>query len=92
MEATFFRNIKPVLALSIMIFGFAYFFMVTFLEKQNDQVLIAVVALTSMAGNYYFGNSQGSSKKDETIATLSNNPVVTNSDTTIVNTSTDENK
>lgn len=73
MEKTFFRNIKPILALTIMVLGFVYFYAVTFLEKQNDQVLIAVVALTSMAGNYYFGNSQGSSKKDEVISTLTTN-------------------
>lgn len=71
MEGIFFRNVKPILALFIMIAGFAYFFVATFLEKQNDQVLIAVVALTSMAGQYYFGNSQGAAKKDETIANLS---------------------
>lgn len=66
-EKAFFRNIKPILALTIMVLGFVYFFAVTFLEKQNDQVLIAVVALTSMAGQYYFGNSQGAAKKDEII-------------------------
>lgn len=68
----FFRNIKPILALFIMLMGFTYFFVVTVLEKQNDQVLIAVVALTSMAGQYYFGSSQGTSKKDETINQLTN--------------------
>lgn len=71
MEGTFFRNVKPILALFIMIAGFAYFFICTFFDKQNDQVLIAVVALTSMAGNYYFGNSQGSSKKDDIIEQIS---------------------
>lgn len=67
MEREFFRNIKPILALFIMVAGFGYFFIATFWEKQNDQVLIAVVALTSMAGQYYFGASQGSAKKDEII-------------------------
>lgn len=71
MEALFLsKNIKPLLAAFIMVAGFGYFFITTFWEKQNDQVLIAVVALTSMAGQYYFGNSQGSSKKDETITNL----------------------
>lgn len=67
-----FRHIKPILAIFIMLMGFIYFFVVTVLEKQNDQVLIAVVALTSMAGQYYFGSSQGTSKKDETINQLTN--------------------
>jgi len=73
MNNNIFKNIKPVLALSIMILGFTYFFVVTLWEKQNDQVLIAVVALTSMAGQYYFGASQGSSKKDEIISDLTTN-------------------
>lgn len=72
MEGVFFRNVKPILALFIMLAGFSYFFVATFLEKQNDQVLIAVVALTSMAGQYYFGNSQGAAKKDEIIAAQQN--------------------
>lgn len=67
-----FKNIKPLLALFIMLMGFVYFFVVTILEKQNDQVLIAVVALTSMAGQYYFGASQGSNRKDDIINNLSN--------------------
>lgn len=73
MEGTFFRNIKPILALFIMVAGFAYFFIATFLEKQNDQVLIAVVALTSMAGQYYFGNSQGAAKANDKLAEMSTN-------------------
>lgn len=70
MNSNIFRNIKQVLALLIMILGFTYFFVVTLWEKQNDQVLIAVVALTSMAGQYYFGNSQGASRKDDMISDL----------------------
>lgn len=80
-----FKNIKPVLALIIMLLGFIYFFTVTLYEKQNDQVLIAVVALTSMAGQYYFGSSQGNSKKDDVINNLSHNPIATNSETKIIN-------
>lgn len=67
-----FKNIKPLLAIFIMLMGFLYFFVVTVLEKQNDQVLIAVVALTSMAGQYYFGASQGSNRKNDIINNFSN--------------------
>lgn len=61
-------NIKPILALTIIILGFAYFFMTTFTEiKPNDQILIAIVGIMSLAGGYYFGSSSGNAKKDEII-------------------------
>jgi len=65
-------NIKPALAICIMILGFAYFFITTFTGTEpNDQILIAIVGLMTLSGNYYFGNSSGSAKKDETISDLS---------------------
>lgn len=61
-------NIKPILAMSIVVLGFAYFFSTTFTEtKPNDQILIAIVGLMGGATGYYFGNSSGSAKKDEVI-------------------------
>lgn len=65
-------NIKPALAICIMVLGFGYFFTTTFTGTEpNDQILIAIVGLMTLAGNYYFGNSSGSAKKDETISDLS---------------------
>lgn len=65
-------NIKPALAICIMVLGFTYFFVTTFTGTEpNDQILIAVVSLMTLACNYYFGNSSGSAKKDETISDLS---------------------
>lgn len=64
-------NIKPVLALLVILLGFAYFFSATFLDvKVNDQILIAIVGSMSVALNYYFGASTGSSKKDDVISNL----------------------
>lgn len=61
-------NVKPLLAFTILVLGFAYFFLATFTGvKPNDQILIAIVGLMSMAAGYYFGSSQGTSKKDEII-------------------------
>jgi hypothetical protein len=75
-------NIKPILALVIVILGFSYFFMCSIRNiKPDPQILIAFVAAISGATGYYFGSSQGSSKKDYTIADTIASPVVTNADT-----------
>lgn len=61
-------QIKPVLAFTVVILGFAYFFLCTFTGVHaNDQILIAIVGSMTMALGYYFGNSSGSAKKDEVI-------------------------
>lgn len=61
-------NVKPLLAFTIILLGFSYFFLATFTGvNPNDQILIAIVGLMSMAAGYYFGSSQGVSKKDELI-------------------------
>lgn len=80
-------NIKPILALLIVILGFSYFYMCSIRNiKPDPQILIAFVAAISGATGYYFGSSQGSTKKDDTIADNLNKPVVTTADTVNVNT------
>lgn len=75
-------NIKPILALMIVMLGFAYFFMCSIRDiKPDPQILIAVVAAMAGATGYYFGSSQGSSKKDDTMAQAISNPVVNAADT-----------
>lgn len=75
-------NIKPLLALVIVILGFSYFFMCSIRDiKPDPQILIAFVAAISGATGYYFGSSQGSSKKDDTIADAQAKPVVNSADT-----------
>jgi predicted ABC-type exoprotein transport system permease subunit len=65
-------NIKPLLAIFILLLGFAYYFINLFNHtKPNDQILIAIVSLTSQVTAYYFGASTGNTKKDETIQRLS---------------------
>jgi len=65
------ENIKPILAFTIVILGFAYFFLTTFTGvKPNDQILIAIVGTMGLATGYYFGNSSGSAAKDATITDL----------------------
>lgn len=83
MKQTFLNdNIKPILALVIVILGFSYFFMCSIRNiKPDPQILIAMVASVSLATGYYFGSSQGSSKKDEIISDATNKPVVNSADT-----------
>lgn len=81
-------NIKPILAIMVVGLTFTYFFYCGIRDlKPDPQILIAVVGSVTIALQYYFGNSQGSSKKDEAIATMANNaaPTVTNADTVNVN-------
>lgn len=64
-------NIKPILALIVVVLGFTYFFMCSIRNiKPDAQILIAVVASISVATGYYFGSSQGAAKKDETIGSI----------------------
>jgi len=61
-------NIKPILAIAIVLLGFTYFFVTTLSGiEPNDQILIAIVGTMTTAIGYYFGYSSGSAKKDEII-------------------------
>lgn len=63
--------IKPILALTIVLLGFAYFFTCLIMQVKGDpQVTIAIVGAMGVATGYYFGASTGTAKKDETIANL----------------------
>lgn len=76
------KNIKPILALIVVILGFSYFYMCSIRNiKPDPQILIAIVASISGATGYYFGSSVGSAKKDETIADNLANPVVDKANT-----------
>lgn len=64
--------IKPLLALIVILGTFGYFFIVLFSDHKSDpQIIIAIVAVQQIPLNYYFGNSSGAAKKDETISDLS---------------------
>lgn len=64
-------NVKSVLALMVIAFCFAYFMTTTLADiKPNDQIVIALVAFANVILGYYFGTTQGSAKKDETINEL----------------------
>jgi hypothetical protein len=83
MKSTFLNdNIKPILAILIVSFGFGYFYMCSLRDiKPDPQILIAMVAAVSAATGYYFGSSQGSSKKDDILSDQANNPVVDKANT-----------
>lgn len=56
-------HIKPVLALLIIILGFTYYFVNLFNQtKPNDQILIAIVALTGQVVAYYFHTTKAENK------------------------------
>ncbi|WP_144893747.1 hypothetical protein [Flavobacterium tiangeerense] len=63
-------KIKPIIAIVIVMMSFTYFFVSTFLGKENPQILIAIVAALSGVIGYYFGSSSGSAKKQDTIDKL----------------------
>lgn len=78
------NNIKPILALVIVILGFGYFYMCSIRDiKPDPQILIAMVAAVSGATGYYFGSSQGSSKKDDALVSNVGNPTVTGDSPTV---------
>lgn len=62
------NNIKPILALVIAISAILFLFMIVLISNDNSirgQALVAMVTLVSGVSGYYFGYSQGASKKDE---------------------------
>lgn len=69
-------NIKPILALLIVVMTYVIFIMILIVYKSDinvvSQVVIAVVGGFGVATGYYFGYSQGASKKDDTIAKITN--------------------
>ena len=79
---TFFENVKPVIGILTILLVFGYLYGITFTEVKlpHDivpQVLIAIVAFGKDIYSYFFGNSQGSAKKDELLATMNSLPVAT---------------
>lgn len=66
------EHIKSIIALIVVISSFTYFFLVAFTGiKADNQIIIAIVGTLGVVIGYYFGTSQGSSKKDEVISNLS---------------------
>lgn len=77
------QNLKGVIGIMTILLVFGYLYGITFLNVKlpHDivpQVLIAIVAFGKDIYSYFFGNSQSSNKKDELIANLNTNPIVTN--------------
>jgi hypothetical protein len=81
-------NIKSILAIIIVSSVILYLFMITWLVADNtvrSQALIAMVSLITGVTGYYFGHSQGASKKDEAQAAQ-----IANSQTTVVSPAPDK--
>lgn len=78
-------NIKPILAIIVVVFGFAYFFYCAVTNvKPDPQILIAVVGAVGTSLGYYFGSSSGSAKKDEALtAQIGNTPVISGDNNTV---------
>jgi len=62
-------HIKAIIAVLVVISSFGYFFVTYFVGKaQSDpQIIIAIVGAMTTVLAYYFGSSQGASKKDDAI-------------------------
>ena len=71
-------NIKPILSIVVLIFGFTYLIYcgVTGV-KPDPAITIAVVTNLGIVLNYWFGSSSSSAKKDDTIAAAVNQPTIT---------------
>lgn len=68
------EHIKSILSLIITVCTFGYFFLCELRDEMpNDQIIIAVVGFMGGIIGYYFGTTQSSAKKDETIQNLTNN-------------------
>lgn len=62
-------NIKSILSIIVLIFGFSYFFYCALTSvKPDPSITIAVVGFVGSVLAYWFGSSSGSSAKDATIA------------------------
>lgn len=76
------NNIKSILAVLVMLSVLGYLYMVTLMVSDptvRTQALTAMIMLATAIVSYYFGYSQGASKKDEAQATQ-----LANSQTTVV--------
>lgn len=81
------ENIKSILALIIVIVGFAYFYMCSIRDiKPDPQILIAFVSTISLVTGYFYGSSSGQAKKDD--ATNLPKTTITNPDTVNVDQTT----
>lgn len=69
------EHIKAILALIVIISGIAYIFVTALIPPRNpdSQGLIAMVGFVNLVAGYYWGASQGGSKKDEAIQKLTEN-------------------
>ena len=85
---TLFDNIKPVLALIVVLSTYAIFFMVLLKYSTDNnavsQVIIAVVGGFGTATGYYFGYSQGAAKKDDIIHANGTQSTIENSENTVI--------
>jgi len=64
-------NVKPIIALMVVMLSFTYFYLCTFGNVEPDpQIIIAIVGALGNTQSYYFGSSTGTAKKDETISDL----------------------
>jgi hypothetical protein len=68
-------NIKSILAIIIVVLAFGYYYLVAFFGVVNDQITIAIVGILGVVVGYYFGSSQGSAKKQDTIDNLQNKAI-----------------
>lgn len=80
------KNIKPALALIVTLLGISYFYMCSIRDiKPDPQILIAIVGSLGTVLGYFFGSSQGSSKKDEALIDGNSKSVVDTAQTVNVN-------
>lgn len=68
------EHIRAIMAISTLVFGFAYIFTMLITGKEvQAEILITLVAILKEPYSYYYGSTNSSSKKDETINDLAKN-------------------
>jgi hypothetical protein len=68
-------NIKALLSIIVTVMGISYFYMCSIRNiKPDPQILIAIVGSLGTVLGYFFGSSQGSAKKDDTISEVLTTP------------------
>lgn len=75
-------NIKPLLALIVVVLGMAYFYMCSIREiKPDPQILIAIVGSVGTVLGYFFGASSSKNEsKSPSIVQTGDSPVATTTD------------
>lgn len=80
-------NIKSIMGYTVIVSVIIYYFVTSILNvKADQQITISFSNVLMLVLGYYFGSSSGSSKKDDTLNSIAQQPTVNKAETVNVNT------